>query len=221
MKREFHVHSVQTRAERIRTAVEIVAILAAGLWALYTFVYEQRIKPLSQQPEFSVPTTVTQGPTVNGVVFLKIHKRLENTGSVPIDIAAEAVNVYGEKLVSSRIQVQRIQTPTSAGVEADVPRQPVALLYSAVKLRSGAVGGNPHTSFFLPAHSSAEEVFLVAVPAHTYPVVLVRRIDFIRKAPILPRVNVHIVRTLLGGYWLEATSLDGEYDNRDEYPIQP
>ncbi|HXM07288.1 MAG TPA: hypothetical protein VN936_07480, partial [Candidatus Acidoferrum sp.] len=95
MKRELHVHSVPTRAEQVRTAVEIIAILAAGLWALYTFVYEQRIKPLSEPAEFSVPTTVTQGPTVNGVVFLKIHKRLENTGNVPIDIAAEAVDIYG------------------------------------------------------------------------------------------------------------------------------
>lgn len=221
MKRELHVHSVQTRAEQIRTAVEIVAIVAAGIWALYTFVYEQRIKPLSESAEFSVPTTVTQGPTVNGVVFLKIHKRLENTGNVPIDIAAEAVNVYGEKLESSKIRIRRTQTSTSAGVEADVPRKPVALLYSAVKLRSGAVGGNPHTSFFLPPHSSAEEVFLVAVPAHTYPVVLVRRIDFIHKAPIVPRLKVRITRTILGGYWLDANSLDGEYDNLDEYPIQP
>jgi hypothetical protein len=54
-----------------------------------------------------------------------------------------------------------------------------------------------------------------------YPVVLVRRIDFIRKAPITPRVDVRIVRSLLGGYWLNSTSLDGEYDNRDEYPITP
>src|ERR1700678_1890730 len=110
VKRELHVHSVPTRAEQVRTAVEIIAILAAGLWALYTFVYEQRIKPLSEPAEFSVPTTVTQGPTVNGVVFLKIHKRLENTGNVPIDIAAEAVDIYGEKLVNSKTRVRRIQT---------------------------------------------------------------------------------------------------------------
>jgi hypothetical protein len=164
---------------------------------------------------------VTQGPTVNGIVFLTIHKRLENTGDVPIDIAAEAVDVYGEKLANSRIRAKRIETPNAAEVVADVPRRPVALLYSAVKLRSGAVGGNPKTSFFLPAHSSAEEVFLIAVPARTYPVVLVRHIDFILKAPIRPRVDVRIVRTLLGGYWLKAATLDGEYDNLDEYPIKP
>lgn len=44
--RELRLHSVPTIAEQARISVEIVAILAAGLWALYTFVYEQRIKPL-------------------------------------------------------------------------------------------------------------------------------------------------------------------------------
>ncbi|HEX4013951.1 MAG TPA: hypothetical protein VHX17_08695 [Candidatus Cybelea sp.] len=198
MSREVRVHSVPTRAEQIRTAVEIVAIIAAGLWALYTFVYEQRIRPLSEPAEFSVPTTVTQGPTVNGVVFLTIHKRLENTGNVPIDIAAEALSVYGEKLERPRTLAERVATSDFAQVTADVPRKPVALLFSTAKLRSGAVGGNAKTSFFLPPHSSGEEVFLVAVPAHAYPVVMVKRIDFIRKAPISPQVPVRIVRTSLG-----------------------
>jgi hypothetical protein len=221
MKRELHVHSVQTRAERLRTAVEIVAILAAGLWALYTFVYEQRIKPLSEQPEFSVPTTVTQGPTVNGVTFLAIHKRLENTGNVPIDIAAEALSVYGEKLVHSGRNLQLTKTPFAVELRADVPRRPVALLFSKVNLRSGAVGGNPKTSFYLPPHSSADEVFLMAVPAHTYPAVLVTRVDYIAKAPIRPAIPVHIVRARLGGYTLSSTPVNGEYDSEDEYPINP
>jgi hypothetical protein len=221
MKRELYVHSVQTRAEQIRTAVEIVAIVAAGIWALYTFVYEQRIKPLSEPAEFSVPTTVTQGPTVNGVVFLTIHKRLENTGNVPIDIAAEALNVYGEKILNSSKRVQLVKTPYAFELRADVPRRPVALLFSKINLRSGAVGGNSKTSFFLPPHSAAEEVFLVAVPARKYPVVMVTRVDYIRKAPINPRVPVRIVRARLGGYTITSTSLDGEYDNEDEYPIKP
>jgi hypothetical protein len=220
VKRELQIHSVPTRAEQIRTAVEIVAILAAGLWALYTFVYEQRIKPLSEQAEFSVPTTVTQGPTVNGVVFLEIHKRVENNGNVPIDIAAEALNVYGEKIVKAG-RVQQTKTPFAVELRADVPRQPVALLFSKVKLRRGAVGGDPHTSFYLPPHSSAEQIFVVAIPAHTYPAVLVTRVDYIRKAPIWPTIPVRIVKARLGGYTLDATSLDGENDSENEYPIDP
>lgn len=220
MSRELQVHSVPTRAEQIRTAVEIVAIVAAGLWALYTFVYEQRIKPLEEAPQFSLPTTVDQGPTTNGVVFLTIHKRLENTGNVPVDIAAESLNVYGERIDLPGGRMHREQTRSSVVVNADVPRKPVALLFSTAKLRSGAVGGN-ESAFFTPAHAAQEETYLVAIPASTYPVILVTRKDFIRKAPITPKIVVRIEKTSLGGYDLQSDDLNGEYDNRIEYPIHP
>jgi hypothetical protein len=88
-------------------------------------------------------------------------------------------------------------------------------------LRSGAVGGDPKTSFFLPPHSSNEEVYLVAVPAGVYPLVLVTRKDYIRRAPIKPKIPVRIVRTSLGAFDLEPTALEGEYDSGNEYPIKP
>ena len=219
--RDLRVHSVPTRAEQIRIIVEIVAIVAAGLWALYTFVYVQRIKPLSEAPEFSVGVTVDQGATINGGVFLTIRKRLENTGNVPIDVAAEALSVYGERIVSRLRRIVRVETPTRAEVSADVPRKSVAVLFSIARLRSGAVGGNPRVSFYVPAHSTDEQVFLVAVPAKLYPVVRVARIDFIEKAPIAPKIPVRIVRTQLGGYGLQSTFQLGEYDSEDEYAIRP
>lgn len=61
---ELRIHSVPTRVEQLRTTVEIVAIVAAGLSALYTFVYEQKIKPLTEDAAWAVPTSVDQGPTV-------------------------------------------------------------------------------------------------------------------------------------------------------------
>lgn len=215
------MHSVPTRAEQIRTAVEIIAIVAAGLWALYTFVYEQRIKPLSEAPSFSVSTPVDQLASRDGIVFLTIHKRLENTGNVPIDLAAEALSVYGERIGKRTQKKNRFESPTRMEVNADVPRRPVALLFSVAKLRSGAVRGNPNSSFYLPAHSSAEQVYLVAVPANLYPVVLVVRKDYIEKAPIVPKVPVTIVKTSRGAYDLQPSSLQGEYDSEDEYPIRP
>jgi hypothetical protein len=221
VSRDLRVHSVPTRAEQVRTAVEIVAIVAAGVWALYTFVYEQRIKPLSEPPQFSVPTQIDQGPTVNGVVFLTIRKRLENTGNVPIDIAAETLSVYGERISRRTSAVRRSESPFLAEVHADVPRKPVALLFSFAKLRAGAVAGNPKTNFFTRPHSSAEEDFLIAVPAHTYPIVYVERRDYVGKAPITPKFPVTIVRTRLGAYDLRSTVLEGEYDSVYEYPIRP
>jgi hypothetical protein len=34
----------------VRDIVEVVAIIAAGIWALYTFVYAERVKPASEPP---------------------------------------------------------------------------------------------------------------------------------------------------------------------------
>ena len=219
--RVLRVHSVPTFAEHARIAVEIVAIVAAGLWALYTFVYEQRIKPLSEAPSFSLPTVIDQGATVNGVAFLTIHKRLQNTGNVPIDIAAEALTVYGEVIGRRSRRYDRVETPTSGKVTADVPRRPVAVLFSFAKLRNGAVTGNQQTNFVVPARSSLEESFLVAVPVKAYPVIFIARKDYVEKAPITPKIAVEIVKTRLGGYDLQSDDLQGEYDTEQEYPIRP
>lgn len=220
MRRELHVHSVPTRAEQIRTAVEIIAIVAAGLWALYTFVYEQRIKPLAEAPEFSLPTTVDQGPTIDGVAFLTIHKRIENTGNVGVDIAAESLDVYGEK-VGAPGQVKRIETPTYVKINDDVPREPVALVFSIAKLRAGAVAGNPNSNFYTPPHSAEEETYLVAVPVTRYRVIKIDRVDYIGRAPITPKMPVQIVKTKFGAYGLHSSVVDGEFDNETEFAIRP
>jgi hypothetical protein len=214
------VHAVPTTADQIRIAVEVIAILAAGLWALYTFVYEQDIKPLSEPEAFSLPTIVDQGATVNGVAFLTIHKRLQNSGNVGLDLAAEALSVYGERL-AQRSKADRNETPTAVQVSADVARTPVALLFSYAKLRSGAVAGNQRSDFYVPPHSSSEENFLVAVPVKSYPVVLIVRKDYVEKAPIIPKIAVRIAKDPMGAYELRSSDLTGEFDSRVEYPIRP
>jgi hypothetical protein len=223
--RMLRVHSVPTTSEQLRIAVEVAAIVAAGIWALYTFVYEQRIKPLSEPPSFSLPTVVEQGSTVNGVAFLTIHKRLENTGDFPIDIAAEALSVYGERLEPGATRYHRFETPTNARMAADVPRVRVALLFSTAKLRSGAVGGNRETSFFTPPHSSLEETYLIAVPVKSYPIIFIARRDYVRRAPIVPKIKVEIIKGPFGAYDVRSgppgsPPVEGEYDSNYEYAIR-
>jgi hypothetical protein len=42
----------------VRDVVEIAAIVAAGLWAFYVFVYENRIKPSFLPPELAVTASI-------------------------------------------------------------------------------------------------------------------------------------------------------------------
>ena len=219
--RQLHVHSVPTRPENWRTIVEIVAILAAGLWALYTFVYEQRIKPLSEQASFAVPTEISQGPTIHGVAFLTIHKRLVNNGDVPIDLAAESLTVYGEKVATAmQGPISESNSPYHRALRYDVPRHVEKILYTAASLREGAIGGNPNANFVVPPHSSNAEDYLIAVPVKEFPVVRIRREDYVRKSPVIPKVNVRIVQSSLGEYTLSSKDLFGEYDSDTEYPIK-
>jgi hypothetical protein len=137
-----------------------------------------------------------------------------------IDLAAESLSVYGEKLGRRTGPAQALHnTEFFTETTADVPRKPVALLFSFAKLRSGAIGGR--TNFVTPAHSSLEENYLVAVPANIYPVILIKRTDYIGKAPITPKISVRIVRSPLGAYTLQSSQITGEYDSEVEYPIRP
>jgi hypothetical protein len=170
-------------------------------------------------PEFSLPTIVDQGPTIGGVAFLTIHKRLDNTGNVPVDIAAESLTVFGEKVGPLTRHVERKATPIFAEFRADVPRQQAAVLFSMAKLRAGAIGGE--TNFYTPAHASQEETFLVAVPSKTYPVIQIARTDYVAKVPITRKILVRIIRTPRGAYALQSSVLEGEYDSQIEYPIRP
>jgi hypothetical protein len=217
--RELRVHSVPTRTEHLRTVIEMAAICAAGIWAIYTFVFEQRIKPLLERPSFAVPTDVEQGSTIDGVVFVTIHKRLQNTGNVPVAYVAEALSVYGETLERTQ-STRRRATAQNAEVYADVPRRTAKLLYSFAKLRSGAAGGSPLSNFLAPPHTSIDESVLVAVPARAFPVILVARRDYIRKLPIDSKLAVSIVRAPDGAYDLRSRDASGEYDSEDEYAIR-
>ena len=220
--RHLHVHSVPTRAENWRTIIEIVAIVAAGIWALYTFVYVQRIKPLSEQASFAVPTDVSQSRTIGGIAYVTIHKRLDNTGNVAIDIAAESLSVYGET-AGKTLQGPRFDNRLGWYREAtfDVPRRIGKLLYSHAELREGAIGGNPGVNFVVPPHSSNAEDYLIAVPIKQFPVIRITRKDYVRKSPVVPRVDVRIVKTRFGGYDLSSSDLIGEYDSDIEYPLKP
>ncbi len=79
----------------LRDAVEIVAIVAAGLWALYVFAYEQRLKPASQPPSLRLTGTLHKLGTHNGMVQLAIKATISNNGSTDAALIATGFTAEG------------------------------------------------------------------------------------------------------------------------------
>lgn len=84
----------------IRDIVEIVAIIAAGVWAFYVFVYENGIKPSFAAPDVNVTATMQRLSTRNGLIAVKLSVQLHNVGTVKAHLLALVVNVEGQRVIS-------------------------------------------------------------------------------------------------------------------------
>jgi hypothetical protein len=99
----------------IRDIVEIVAIIAAGCWAFYVFVYENRIKPSFETPDVNVTASMQRLSTHKGLTAVALHVQLHNVGTVQARFLAFAVNVYGQRVTA---QAPRPH-PVDAGLRYD------------------------------------------------------------------------------------------------------
>ncbi|HEY6450357.1 MAG TPA: hypothetical protein VIX60_06735 [Candidatus Cybelea sp.] len=85
----------------LRDAVEIVAIVAAGLWALYVFAYEQRFKPASEPPSLRLTGSLHKLGTHNGLVQLAIKATISNNGSTDATLIATGFTADGLRYASN------------------------------------------------------------------------------------------------------------------------
>ncbi|HLX26531.1 MAG TPA: hypothetical protein VKR05_06020 [Candidatus Cybelea sp.] len=85
----------------VRDMIEIVAIVAAGVWAFYVFAYENRIKPAMASPDVDVKASMTRLGEHNGLIAVNLHLQLQNVSSVNAHFLGLAVNVYGQRIVAS------------------------------------------------------------------------------------------------------------------------
>jgi hypothetical protein len=89
----------------VRDVVEIVAIVAAGVWAFYVFAYENRIKPSLAGPEVNVVASMQRLGERHGLIAVGIRLQLHNIGTVRAHFLGMAVNVYGQRVIAGRPQI--------------------------------------------------------------------------------------------------------------------
>jgi hypothetical protein len=96
-RREGEPHAVTV----VRDIVEVIAIIAAGIWAFYVFAYENRIKPSLADPDVNLAASMQRLGTHNGFIGVSLHLQLRNVGTVKAHFLGLAVNVYGQRIVAA------------------------------------------------------------------------------------------------------------------------
>jgi hypothetical protein len=92
------------RLRTIRDIVEIVAIIAAGIWAFYTFIYETRILPAFTEPQANISETFEKVSEHNGLIGVRLVTTIKNVGTVRTNFLAFFVTVGGERVVPAQVR---------------------------------------------------------------------------------------------------------------------
>jgi hypothetical protein len=82
----------------LRDVVEVVAIVAAGIWAFYVFAYENRIRPAMAKPDVDVTVSAQRLSERNGLIAVGVRTRFQNIGTVRAHFLGVALNVFGERI---------------------------------------------------------------------------------------------------------------------------
>lgn len=72
----------------LRDILEIIAIVAAGCWALYVFAYEQRIKPAAEPPSLVFTGSMQRLGEHGGLIQVGFHGTVLNNGHTDVALAA-------------------------------------------------------------------------------------------------------------------------------------
>ena len=82
-------------ADRVNAVVQTLAILGAGAWGVYTFVYEARIKPGLAPPAVSVTTSLAKVGERDAQVAIRSTVTRRNVGGAGVRILGLAYTVTG------------------------------------------------------------------------------------------------------------------------------
>ena len=95
----------------VRDVVEIVAILAAGIWAFYVFVYENRIKPSLLQPDVTISGSMQRVGQVRGLDAIQLTVTANNVGTMAVKFLAYSLTVVGNRVVESTTASRPLHSP--------------------------------------------------------------------------------------------------------------
>jgi hypothetical protein len=79
-----------------RDVVEIVAIVLAGIWAIYVFIYTDRIEPFQKPVAPVADATMTVEGAKGDLLAVRISQSIKNVGLGTLRVMGRSVNVSGD-----------------------------------------------------------------------------------------------------------------------------
>lgn len=216
----YNVRLLEDRWATLRHVVEAVAIVCAGAWAFYTFIYQEKIKPAGEAAALNVSISVTSLARSRTRDILNVTSVFHNTGRTEIEIAADGFNVWGERYAAHEA-IQSREKPDRRNFTDALPIGSRRLIRAFAELRVAA-GGPVASNIILEPDESETIPDVIAVPRGEYDLIVAQVVAIPVKTSVSGKIKVAIVKNRVGGYWLvPADSGVAEDDNNTNFALPP
>lgn len=84
-------------AETLNSIVQTLAIIIAGVWGVYTFIYQAKIAPNLRPPTLSVTSTLEKAGQKGNLIALRSTVTRHNVGQTSVRILGFTYNIVGVK----------------------------------------------------------------------------------------------------------------------------
>ncbi len=105
-------------AETLNTIVQTIAIIGAGVWAIYTFVYQAKIVPNRAPPSLSVSSTLEKAGIKGHQIAVRSTVTRSNVGQTGVRLLGLTYNAIGVKVRFPSAAAAN----AGAGFEQDISR---------------------------------------------------------------------------------------------------
>ena len=180
----YSIHIQKTRFEIIRGYLEIAAILAAGCWAFYTFVYQEQLKPAQEPPSATLDVDLKRTKTTPSVDYIEVGYTMRNTSKGDIDVICDALNVYGERIDPKKRPIPDSVSSSDMTIDRSVPIGRSTLVYGSGILRDGAQHGHVGYHVSMRPRDTIRFAELIRLPHGMYDQLEARAIAYIDRSPI-------------------------------------
>ncbi|MCJ2010421.1 hypothetical protein [Methylobacterium sp. J-092] len=154
-------------AERINTFVQTLAIIGAGAWGVYTFIYEARIKPSLEPPAVSVTTHLEKAGERNNRIAIRSTVTRKNVGQTGVRVLGLVYNVIGirAQFKDSPIDMtysERGHSNQVAGARDYTLDEPGTEILYQGRLFAGAGDDNAESSDLNPGEAVSRDLIVYA-----------------------------------------------------------